>query len=357
MTTDSRDDSGGAPASPVSKLEPQTLLDSVPDGILITDGEGRICEVNVQLETLFRYSRQELLGQPVEMLVPTELRQDHKAHRDGYDANPSARPMGTGEELQGLRSDGTLFPAEISLSPMTTDQGAFVIATVRDVSERRRLRDFGVAALRASEEERLRLAQELHDDTAQQLSALLLRLRVARNEMDSQAREDQFDQLREAIQSCAESVRRIARGLRPPALQDVGVVAAIRSHVRSLADPAELRYAVDADAVENLLDDDAKLVLYRVVQEAVSNSVRHAKAASLRVSISVAEGQINATIEDDGIGFDSSVPPSSGGGLGLTGMEERIRSLGGHLEFRGAPGVGTVVVIQIPESKERTAHG
>jgi len=338
-------------------LEYRTVLDSVPDGVLIVGSDGVIRDVNPQLEVLFGYDRAELLGQPVEMLVPEASRATHGSHRARYGGAPFTRPMGMGLELKGRRKDARLFPVEISLSPLRTGEGSLVIATVRDVSERTRLRDFGVATLKAVEDERLRLAQELHDDTAQQLSALLVRLRVARDAAEPDALDEVLDQLREEILDCAEGVRRIARGLRPPELHDVGLVAAIRSHVRALAEAAHLEIAVEADPVEDRLGTDAKLVLYRIVQEAVSNVVRHSGAGEAVVRIRPDGDCVLVEIEDDGVGFDTSGSADPGRGLGLIGMEERVRSVGGRITLESELGAGTRIVVVIPEAFEVVTHG
>jgi PAS domain S-box-containing protein len=114
------------------------LLEAAPDAVVCVDGDGRIVLVNAQTERLFGYGRDELAGQPVEMLVPDAVRDAHPGHRAGYLADPRPRPMGAGMELAGRRRDGSTFPAEISLSAIDTDQGILVSAAVRDVTERRR---------------------------------------------------------------------------------------------------------------------------------------------------------------------------------------------------------------------------
>ena len=114
------------------------LLEAAPDAVVCVDGDGRIVLVNAQTERLFGYGRDELAGQPVELLVPNAVRDAHPGHRAGYLADPRPRPMGAGMELAGRRRDGSTFPAEISLSAIDTDQGILVSAAVRDVTERRR---------------------------------------------------------------------------------------------------------------------------------------------------------------------------------------------------------------------------
>jgi PAS domain S-box-containing protein len=114
------------------------LLEAAPDAMVCVDADGRIALVNAQTERLFGYGRDELVGQPVEMLVPDAVREVHPSRRAGYMADPAPRPMGAGMELAGRRRDGSTFPAEISLSAIDTDQGILVTAAVRDVTDRKR---------------------------------------------------------------------------------------------------------------------------------------------------------------------------------------------------------------------------
>jgi PAS domain S-box-containing protein len=123
------------------------LLDSAPDAMVIARNDGRIVLINTQTEKLFGYKREELLGQPVEVLVPERFWNHHQAYRGNYMVNPQARAMGAGSELYGLKKDGTEFPVEISLSPQQTDEGILVSSTIRDITERKRVDD----ALRLSE--------------------------------------------------------------------------------------------------------------------------------------------------------------------------------------------------------------
>jgi PAS domain S-box-containing protein len=339
---------------PFGAEEYRAVFDVAPNGIVIVDEAGTIRDVNPAAERLFGYTRGEVLGTGVEKLVPEPSREIHRAEREGYTKAPRARPMGVGLELKGRRKDGTEVPVEISLSPMETGRGRFVIAIVHDMTEQARLRAFGAGALQAAEDERLRIARDLHDDTAQRLAALLVRLRVARGAKGE--RHEQFlDDLHGEILDTADAVRRIARGLRPPSLDEAGLEAAIRTLARSVREAHGLRVEIETapGMVETRLLPDAELALYRIVQEALSNVVRHAGATKARIVLERSGERMVVTVEDDGRGFEPQEQADSGGrGLGLVGMAERARFLGGRVGIESRVGRGTRVIVEVPRAPD-----
>ena len=337
--------------------EYRAVFESAPDGIMVVDQRGLVQDLNPAVEVLFGYAREEVLGEPIEMLLPESFRKAHLAHRDRYQRNPHARPMGAGMELRALRKDRVEIPVEISLSPWEHDGHRCVICTVRDITERKRMRDFSEGALRSVEEERQRIARELHDDTAQRLATLMLRVRLITLEADEGRRRQGLDELREQILQAAEGVKRIARGLRPPELEEVGLRSALQAHLRGLREGADFHVEVDMEPVEDLLDLESKLCLYRIIQESLSNALRHSGAGSANVAIRVEDGTVVALVEDRGRGFSSARVSLDGSGLGLVGMQERAIMLGGRVLVDSTPGEGTRVRIELPTSPVEAPNG
>lgn len=337
--------------------EYRAVFESAPDGIMVVDRGGLVQDLNPAVEVLFGYAREEILGEPIEMLLPESFRKAHLAHRDRYQRNPHARPMGAGMELRARKKDGIEIPVEISLSPWEHDGHRCVICTVRDITERKRMRDFSEGALRSVEEERQRIARELHDDTAQRLATLMLRVRLITLEADEGRRRQGLDELREQILQAAEGVKRIARGLRPPELEEVGLRSALQAHLRGLREGADFQVEVDMEPVEDLLDLESKLCLYRIIQESLSNALRHSGAGGARVTVRAEDGTVVALVEDQGRGFSSARASLDGGGLGLVGMQERAIMLGGRVLVDSTPGEGTRVRIELPTSPVEAPNG
>ena len=205
----------------------------------------------------------------------------------------------------------------------------------------------------AQEEERLRLARELHDETAQALAALTIALDRTRDDLQAGSADarERILEARSIAAGLLEEIRRLILGLRPSVLDDLGLVPAIRWLCEaSLADRG-IEVSIEAEQAGIRLPAHVEVTLFRITQEAVSNIARHAGAAHVRVGLRVTDGTARVTIVDDGRGFDVARtigPAGSDGSVGLVGMQERVGLLGGTIEIRSGAGRGTEIVVDVP---------
>jgi len=216
-------------------------------------------------------------------------------------------------------------------------------------TSRRQLRQIAVKALEAEERERGRISRELHDETAQSLAVLLLRLKVAGRQPELADAAPLLGELREQIAESLEGVRRIATGLRPPQLDELGLTAALKAHVRSVADGTGATITFKGRVSDERLSWEGKLALYRIVQESMNNAVRHAEASRIDVELSQSADMVVGTVSDDGRGFDMrALALQDRDGLGIFGMRERAAYVDGTVTIESRPGAGTSVRVSVP---------
>jgi signal transduction histidine kinase len=212
-----------------------------------------------------------------------------------------------------------------------------------DLSERVS-RDTVRRVVEAQELERKRLARELHDETGQALTSILLGLKPL-EEATSGATQDAVAEVRELVVSTLQDVRRLAVELRPSALDDLGLVPAIDRLARSFAESG-IHVDVEAHIGDQRLPEPIETTLYRIVQEAITNVAKHAEARRLSVTLTRKNGSVVAIVEDDGKGFDPTDTDSAG--LGLLGMRERLALVGGTLRIEASSGAGTTIAAEVP---------
>ena len=197
----------------------------------------------------------------------------------------------------------------------------------------------------AQETERRNLSRELHDEVGQTLGALLVdfgRLTAALGSCTPEVAE-MVARMKTVAERSVRSVRNMALLLRPSMLDDLGLVAALEWQGREVSRNSQVEVDVQSENVSDDMPDDYKVTIYRLVQEALNNAVRHSKARNARVRVEQNGRQIRVTVHDDGQGFD----PKRSRGMGMLGMEERVRRLGGRIEFQSAPGQGTTVTADL----------
>ncbi len=236
------------------------------------------------------------------------------------------------------------------------------LVVINDISERLRaqaaLRALSRRLLEIQEEERGRLARDLHDDIGQALTALKIQVESLRGVLGEGPQADdraqgvaqRVDDCVDTIQSTLERVRQLSLSLRPPQLDDLGLAAALRSHLDRQARVAGLASHFDAAEAPHELSPETETACFRVAQEAITNVLRHARARNLWVRLYDDAGRLALSVRDDGAGFDVRAVR----GLGLAGMEERTALVGGSLELRATPGKGTVVLAKFPLAPTET---
>jgi signal transduction histidine kinase len=215
----------------------------------------------------------------------------------------------------------------------------------RSQKAERQMRELSQQLVSAQEEERRSLSRELHDHVAQVLTGLRMGLgRIERLSADSRVGAG-VAECKGLVDDMFRTVRDLALGLRPSMLDDFGLQAALEWHVRDFT----RRYAIDAelrmDGDFTALPDKHRTCVYRIVQEAMTNCIRHAQAKTIRVDVSAGDGQLRVLVVDDGVGLDPARPRS---GLGLKGIDERVRELQGTMTISRQPGLGTTLAVQLP---------
>ncbi len=216
-----------------------------------------------------------------------------------------------------------------------------------------RLRQISSQVLSAQEEERKRIARELHDDTAQALTSVLVRLRLLEHSAGDKRLRSGLGELRDLTGVALEGVRRMAIDLRPPMLDDLGLEAALQAHLEDFSRRWPIKTKFTGGRLGRL-PAEAELALYRIVQEALSNVAKHAEASLVEVRLTRTGGTLRLMIEDDGNGFDvEAIRGSRESGLGLFGMEERLALIGGILKVESSAGGGTRVSADVPLPRSR----
>ena len=217
---------------------------------------------------------------------------------------------------------------------------------------RNRQREVTVRSLESEERARRWVASKLYDETAQSLAAVLLRLRAAGKRLGENEDDGELARLRAAVHEALESIRQVARELRPPELDEIGLIPALAAQVRTLSARSGIEIRLDADPSVSELLTDADLALYRILQEALANAVRHAQASSVTVRIRRQAAGIAAEVTDNGQGFDVDAEMERAGrGLGLLEMQERALYVGAELGIDSSPGSGTRVTVHLPSAE------
>jgi PAS domain S-box-containing protein len=478
LSSDVAGRSGAMAELRASEQQFRALLESAPDAVLIVDADGQILLVNEQTEELFGYPRAELLGKPIETLMPERDRESHVRQRSSYMADPLTRPMGF-SNLAARGKDGTEIPVDISLTAIETDDGRLAIAFVRDITTRhegelaikqlaaivessddaiigktldgtilswnrgaermygfsaaemvgqpvtvlappdqpdelpdlivrlekgeqieqlettRRRKDgaeidvmLKVSAIRngrgeivgsstiarditlqkaqaelerelaerrallahlvtAGEEERARIAGDIHDDSIQAIAAAGMRLQILQRKLDDPEQLRLLAELQQTIGLSIDRLRHLLFELRPPVLDSEGLAPALEMYLEDAGTGSTTRYELK-DKLRSQPSRQTRTILYRIVQEALVNVRKHACASAVTVTLRERDSGYLVRIADDGVGFaiDQTKPVS--GHLGLASMRERAMLADGWMRVESAPHEGTTIEVWLP---------
>jgi hypothetical protein len=331
------------------------LLETAAQGILVVDLEERIVRTNDAAAKMFGYTRRELMGKKLGMLIPEDLRETHSQHVAGYFDKPRRRVMGVGMDLAARRKDGSQIPVEISLSHVRMDDRPLAVAFVSDITLRKksereiadhrgRLQRLTKRLITAAEDETRRWARELHDVYSQRLASLSMKL----DRLNADQPEDSPYRAVEAdVRSLADDVHGMSRRMHPSILHDLGLAAALRSELAGFEREHGIKVALRAEGVPRGLPADVALCLYRVAQEALTNIRKHSRAQRVELDLAGSDGTVTMAIRDEGRGFDLELMAHRGG-MGLMSMEERVNAVGGEFSIESSSGKGTAVRVQVP---------
>jgi PAS domain S-box-containing protein len=329
----------------VSELKYQSLFDNAGQAIVVFDNEGVIHEVNSAAASLFGLGQRDLDVATLKGAL-------------GSDAAASVEAPGDVGQWIGQEFHLAAGQGETWLEPVCTrlssEEDGLTLALFRDVTARRGFQSYAREIVRAQEDERQRIARDLHDVSLQNIVLLCRRL----DEVEEAAEDLIPDQLSKALsgargfaESIGDELRRFSRDLRPSVLDDLGLVPAIRGLVAELGSRSGIQARFAYTGAEGRLDSNCKVSLFRICQEALRNVERHSGASRATVRLAMNAESVLLTITDNGHGF--TLPQSmtnlpTAGRLGLLGMHERATLAGGECEVSSQPGKGTRVQVRLP---------
>jgi len=345
------------------------ILDSAMDAIITVDSRQHIVLFNRAAEDVFGCPRDQAIGAPLAWFIPERFRHAHSGLVQRFgDIGASSRRMGGGQRIvMGLRRNGEEFPLDASISHIVEEGEHFFTVILRDVTERvqneealresrEEIRNLALAASAVREQEKSRIARELHDELGQALTALKIDVTWLREHLrggpDSMLAK--LTSMQVLLDGTVAAARRISSDLRPLMLDDLGLVAACEW----LAHNFQQRTGTPCELVlgrgELDLRDPYATAVFRVMQESLTNVAKHAEASQVEATLERSGETVTLTVRDNGRGFDTSAPRKQGS-YGMVGLRERAYLLGGDIHIESAPGQGTLVEMRIPVN-ERIAE-
>ncbi|MGI8837647.1 MAG: hybrid sensor histidine kinase/response regulator [Pyrinomonadaceae bacterium] len=338
----------------------RTLIQASPLAIVGLDPAGIVTMWNPAAEYIFGWTKEEALGRPLPS-APEDKQDEFRALREGVMRGEASTDM----QIRRTRKDGSLIDISLSTAPLRDAEGKIIgmMGIMANIMDRKRIEEERAQLLRrlvtTQEEEQRRLSRELHDQTGQSLAALMLGLKSIEdsNQLEEDAR-SRLRHLQELTNQLAHDVHHLASNLRPTALDDLGLHTALSNYVEEWSGRSKIRADYHSNGLmKERLPRLIETAVYRIVQEALTNVLKHANAQNVSVIVEHRGNRVQAIVEDDGIGFNAEGRLSATNGerrLGLLGMQERVALVDGDLTIESTPGSGSTVIVHIPVSTKQS---
>jgi PAS domain S-box-containing protein len=338
-----------------------SIMDSAMDAIVSCDDQSRIVLFNSAAERVFGYKVADIKGQPLDLLMPARFRERHGEHISRFGkTGQTSRRMGDQTVLWGIRSTGEEFPIEASISHLSETGRKFYTVILRDITERFRaeealrrsreqLRKLAAAAHLVREQEKSRIARELHDELGQALTALKIDLGWIESRLSSDDKGilEKLHSMTNVLDHTVAATRRISADLRPLMLDDLGLLPAAEWLAQNFSERTGIPCEFACNVSELSLESEQATAVFRMLQESLTNAARHSHATQVEVNIFREGNDVTLTVRDNGMGFSLDRDRKIDS-FGLLGIEERAYLLGGQVHITSAPGAGTEIEIRIP---------
>jgi PAS domain S-box-containing protein len=338
----------------------RAMVNSAMDAIVTIDSDRRVVVFNPAAQLMFGYTEDELLGKPIDLLIPERYRPAHEGNIAAFRrSGVNARMKDARIDIIGLRSDGKEFPIESTIARVSIEGKEMFTAILRDIGDRRRaeselqdshrqLRELASSLQAVREEERTSIARELHDELGQQL----LRLRMDLSWLSGRIKDlapavqEKVADMKQFVAGTVDTLRRVTTRLRPPLLDELGLAEAARWQLDEFSARNDIAVVATIDIDGDSLDERTSINVFRILQESLTNVGRHAGATRIDVSLTTRNDDLVFEIHDNGRGLEPGHRQEFG--HGLVGIRERTLLLGGRMEIESSPGQGFSLRIGIP---------
>lgn len=330
-----------------SEIKFKNIFNHSSDAVFIYNLKGGMVEVNTRACEALDQSREHLLKKHIESVFPEERVPREKLYL-------AAEPQDIQVfESELMKSNGIVFPVEISSRPILFNNEKAVLCVARDISERKEVqRQILRAIIQTEEKERGRIARDLHDGLGPLLSSLRLYTKVMGTTMDKQKREELLSTTNEVLDESMLLIKEISNNLSPHVLNDFGLASAIQSFCKKITIAQAIDIKFDSNVFDQRFEPDAEMVLFRILKELVNNTIKHALATRIEIFLLRTDKTLSLIYSDDGVGFDiKKVLDNTSSGMGISNIINRITSVNGRLLFDSQAGKGIQVKIEVELKK------